>query len=258
MNLNFGQKPEYELHSSMINEVINMYGIEVKLVLQERVNNDQVVFGDRSHLFTDGEHAHTMYMLPENPEEFDEMDYGFSSFGLEGLNTVNLFVHKNSIEDLPGVEPINQGSRDYTQKMKSTIQDMDYHLIGHLVVLPSGKIMEITDQQYEVPGINNIYQSKNQKSVYKISTVSYRPKLHDELDEMDISTLGQEVDSVDQLIPDKSLEDYFDELSDIKLDQEFESEVNDTASRVIQDGDCLVQDVLKTSIVDTSEKAPWE
>lgn len=256
-NLNIGTKPDYDLNSNLIKEVISMYGIQIKLILQERVNNDQVVFGDYSHLFSDGEHSHTMFALPENQEEFDTLDYGFSFSGFHDLSTINLFVHKDSIENLPGVEPINVSSRDYNQKMKITVQDMDKHLIGSLIVLPSGKILEVTNQEYEVPGVNNLYQSKNSKSAYKLSCVVYQPKLHNELDEMDTSTLGSDEESVDGYIPDMSIQDYFDELTDQKEDQDYEAEINDIQTRLVLEEGCPDKEI-PVQLIDDSEKSPWD
>lgn len=265
-NLNYDQKPEYDLNSSMIKEVINMYGVRVKMLLQERVNNDQIVFGDRSHLFTDQENQFDMYQLPENPDSFEERDYGFSQFGLEDMNSINFFIHQDSLVDLPGVEPINTSSREYTRKMKPTSFDMDYHLVGHLLILPSGKILEITDQQHDVPGINNIFVSKNMKSVYKVTCVSYQPKIADELD--DVNYLGdlEDIRPDDSMnyVPEKTLEDYFDELEEHALDREYEAEINDTETQLQnlldRDQDTLpcTKEEVHTQLVDDTEKAPWE
>lgn len=256
MNFNFGGQNDYRLNSSMVEEVINMYGVKIKLVLQERVNNDQVVFGDYSHLFSDGEHQHEMFQLPENTEEFDNLDISFSQFGLSDMTSINLFIHRNSIENIPGVEPINSNSRDYAQKMKPTVQDLDFHLVGHLVVLPSGKIYEITDQRFSVPGVNNLFTSKNDKTVYKVTCVQYQPKLINELDQMDISTFGSSEEEVESYVPDLSLEDYFEELNQAHTDQEFEAEVNDTQEKIINTD--IGTKKISTSIIDTTEKSPWD
>lgn len=233
-----------------------MYGIQIKLVLQERVNNDQVIFGDYTHLLSDGQNSHEMHQMPENTEEMNNTDMHFSLFGLSDMSSINLFVHRRSLEGIPGVEPINSSSREYQQKMKHSIQDMDFHLVGHLIVLPSGKIYEITDQRYSVPGINNIYTSKNEKSVYKITCVQYQPKLMNELDQKDISTLGSEVEEANSMVPNLSLEDYFEELNQVKEDQDFEAEINDTQERVIQQ-ECGIKKI-STSVVDKSEKSQWD
>lgn len=259
MNLNFGAKPDYQLNSGMIKEVINMYGIQVRLILQERVNNDQVVFGDRTHLFSDNENSYEMFMLPENQESLDNLDIQYSQFGMQDMQTCNLFVHRDSFYDLSGVEPINSGSRNYSRKMKPTVQSQDMHLVGSLVVLPSGKILEITDQTFNVQGINNIYSSKNDKSVYQLTCVQYQHKLYDELDEMDTSTIGSDFEEVNSMVPDKTLEDYFHELSQQKDDQDFEAEINDTSSMLVPDKEGQVQQKrIETSVVQDIERQPWE
>ena len=130
---------------------------------------------------------------------------------------------------------------------------MDFHLVGHLLVLPSGKILEITDQKYNVPGINNLYTTKNNKSVYKVTYIPYQHKLINELDPMDLSTEGSSEQEVNSLVPNLSLEDYFEELKQAKEDQDFEAEINDTSEMLIQTecGDTIVP----RSLVDKTEKS---
>lgn len=44
---------------------------------------------------------------------------------------------------------------------------------------------------------------------------------------MDRSTLGSGNEEVNSLVPDLSLEDYFNELNQAKDDQDYDSEIND-------------------------------
>lgn len=256
MNLNFGSKQDYNLNSNLIKELIQMYGVKIKLVFQERVNNDQVIFGDYSHLFSDSERQFEIFQLPENPEELDNQDMNFSAFGLNDFHSVSMFIHRDSIQDLPGVEAIQDGSEEYTQKSKKTIQDQDFQLIGHLVVFPSGKIYEITDQKFSVPGVNNLYTTKNDKSAYKITLVPFQSKLTNELDQMDLSTIGQDFEDVQGFVPDSTLEDYFEEFKNMKHDQDLEAEILDQV-QVIQEPK-RNPELIDKSIVDNSETSPWD
>lgn len=68
MNFNYSKHPEYQLHTSLIEEAIKLYGILVKFLVTEKINKDDSVFGDYSHLKSDNSKIYDIYMLPDNTE----------------------------------------------------------------------------------------------------------------------------------------------------------------------------------------------
>ena len=196
-NYNMDNSPEYNLNASLIDECITLYGIPTKFLVTTKLNSDDTVFGDYSSIKTDGTKIFDVYMLPENTESWDSGGYNFSDFGLLNNDNCSCFVSKLSVETI-GLE------------FKS--------LYGNLVVMPNNKIMEVTDVQFEVPGVNNLFTFKNAKSVYKLTLKPYAVKLTDEIDTGDISVDPDEDYS--------TLDNYFNELLDVKISQDTEMEIN--------------------------------
>lgn len=196
-NYNMDSSPEYDLNASLIDECITLYGVPTKFLVTTKLNSDDTVFGDYSSIKTDGTKIFDVYMLPENTESWDSGGYNFSDFGLLNNDNCSCFVSKLSVETI-GLE------------FKS--------LYGNLVVMPNNKIMEVTDVQFEVPGVNNLFTFKNAKSVYKLTLKPYAVKLTDEIDTGDIS--------VDPLVDYTTLDNYFNELLDVKISQDTEMEIN--------------------------------
>jgi len=190
MNFNFSDAPEYDLHSSMIDEVINLYGIAVKFLIVSKINSDDLVFGDYSHLKTDSNKVYELFMLPEASDDWEASDVSFGQFGLSNFENVTLFVSKNLINET--IPDIASGINRIT---------------GNIIVLPNNKIMEITNVSWEVPGINNLFTQKDAKSVIKLSCKPYDNKLVSELDPIDIS--------VEPDVPYESLDNYFNELINV-------------------------------------------
>jgi hypothetical protein len=107
------------------------------------------------------------------------------------------------------------------------------HVLGNLVILPNNKIMEITDCQFEVPGVNNLFTYNNYKSVYKFSLRPYNVKLTDELDNVDIlhpATEEKGSTSYD------TLDKYFDELVNNKVEVDRGTEILDTVQTIDKSG----------------------
>ena len=196
-NYNMDNSPEYNLNASLIDECITLYGVPTKFLVTTKLNSDDTVFGDYSSIKTDGTKIFDVYMLPENTESWDSGGYNFSDFGLLNNDNCSCFVSKLSVETI-GLE------------FKS--------LYGNLVVMPNNKIMEVTDVQFEVPGVNNLFTFKNAKSVYKLTLKPYAVKLTDEIDTGDISVDPDEDYS--------TLDNYFNELLDVKISQDTEMEIN--------------------------------
>ena len=200
MNLNFYNNPEYELNRSLITEMISMYGIQVKFVKVKKINED-LVFKDYQHLVADKNDIIEMYALPENSDSFDSSGYQFNSFGFTDLNNLSVFISVESFGEI---------------KFKE--------IVGNLIVLPSNKILEITDVTFQVPGINNDFVNNNSRTVYKLTLTPYEFKLTDNLSE--IQKPSDDLSPLDT--PPKSLDDYFEELMKEKTDLETELEVKDS------------------------------
>ena len=200
MNLNFYNAPEYDLNKSLITEMISMYGIQVKFVKVKKINEDNL-FKDYQHLVADKNDIIEMYALPENSDSFDSSGYQFNSFGFTDLNNLSVFISVESFGDI---------------KFKE--------IVGNLIVLPSNKILEITDVTFQVPGINNDFVNNNSRTVYKLTLTPYEFKLTDNLSE--IQKPSDDLSSLDS--SPKSLDDYFEELMKEKEDLETELEVKDS------------------------------
>lgn len=200
MNLNFYNAPEYDLNKSLITEMISMYGIQVKFVKVKKINEDNL-FKDYQHLVADKNDIIEMYALPENSDSFDSSGYQFNSFGFTDLNNLSVFISVESFGDIQFKE-----------------------IVGNLIVLPSNKILEITDVTFQVPGINNDFVNNNSRTVYKLTLTPYEFKLTDNLSE--IQKPSDDLSPLDA--SPKSLDDYFEELMKEKEDLETELEVKDS------------------------------
>lgn len=197
-NYNIDEAPEYDLNAELIDECINLYGVPTKFLVVQKLNSDDSIFGDYSSIKTDGTKIFDIFMMPENSDSWDSGGYNFSEFGMLNNDSCTVFVSKNSVQN---------------------IIELDFkELYGNLVVMPNNKIMEVTDVQFEVPGVNNLFTFKNTKSVYKLTLKPYSVKLTDEINPTDISISDTEDYS--------TLDNYFDELLDIKIAQDTEMEIN--------------------------------
>lgn len=219
MNFNFTHSNEYSLNNSLICECIKLYGIEAKLLKTEKINLDKEVFGDWSSIKTNSSDVFTIHLLPDNAENFDFSNYQFGDFGF--LNTEQTSVYCSAQECLKLGFDTNS-------------------LMSSLVVLPSNKVMEITNIEILNPGVNNLWAYSDAKCVFKLSLNTYNFKLHDEIKNSDI-TATLDIPESDKCIKDKiedeidsidALDNYFEKLIKTKKEQDFEAEVNDTVSTV--------------------------
>ena len=83
MNFNSSSTPDYALNTSLIEEVISLYGVLTKFLITTKINEDPTVFGDYSHLKSDNAKIYDIYMMPENSEEWDMGDYSFNPLVLQ-------------------------------------------------------------------------------------------------------------------------------------------------------------------------------
>lgn len=225
MNFNFSNKAEYDLNTSLATEMINLYGVLTKFMIVEKINTDDAVFGDYSHLKSDANKIYDIYMLPENTEEWDSTDYSFTNFGLVNFENITLFAARSNFDNIVDLTKI----------------------VGNLIVLPNNKVMEITDVDPTVPGVNNLFTYNDAKAIYKLVCKPYSFKLINELDNEDIS--------VDPEVPYDTLDTYFNELIDQAAAQDTEAEVTEQVTTVDQ-GEVLDTKVIKP-IIDKTEDDVW-
>jgi len=226
MNFNFTAQNEYTLNTVLATEMINLYGILCKFLVTEEQNRDSYVFGDFSHLKTDNSKIFDIHMLPENSEDWDTGGYNFNDFGITNFDNVVLFAPKTSFDVIfPG----------------------DFKLIqGCLVVLPNQKVMEITDVDPTVPGVNNLFTYNDAKSVFKLTLKPHAFKLIAELDNLDIAA-GD--------VPFEGLDVYFNELISEKDSQDIALTVTPEVPAVDKSG--ATDTIVEKPVVDTSEESVW-
>lgn len=229
-NFNFTTKSEYALNTSLIEEMINLYGIEVKYVFSTKVNHDSTVFGDWSHLRTDSEEIWDVMMLPENTEDWDNAGEAFSQFGLVNFDNISLFISTRSL---------------------TFFADTQRKMIGDLIVLPNNKVMEITNADFTVPGINNLYTQTDVKSVIKISCKPYEFKLVNEMKKEDFSVAKDpETGEVGEFT---ALEDYFKEMVNVENKQDHEAEIRPSVLTTNPEE----RTKKEKPIIDTTESSPF-
>ena len=213
----------------MIEEVIRLYGILVKFLVTEKINEDKAVFGDYSHMKSDNNKIYDIYMLPETTEDWESGGFGMSQFGLMSLENITLFAAKRSFDPSP-----------------DSVEDQ-HEILGNLIVLPNNRVMEITNVDSTVPGVNNLFTYNDAKSVYKLTCKPHDFKLINELETVDIS--------IDPTVPYETLDVYFQELIGDKAFQDVTSEVQPSVSTVDKTAQTDVK-VLKP-IIDKSEDSVW-
>lgn len=230
MNFNFTQQSECQLNTSLVEEMIRLYGIQVKFLVTEKINRDDIVFGDHSHLKTDSSKIFDIYVLPESSDDWDTSNFGITSFGLVNFENITLFAAKSSFDPRP----------------EDNVDD-PHEIVGNLIVLPNNKVMEITSCDTTVPGINNLFTYNDAKSVYKLVCKPYDFKLINEVDKMDISQ--------EPGVPYETLNHYFDELIGVKTEQDNMAE-EDLVSTAV-DKSTAINTKIKKPIVDKSESSVW-
>lgn len=206
MNLNIPLN-EYQLNASLVDEAIRIYGVPLKLILSEKINEDSV-FGDFSHLKVDNTSIFEIYGFPDNADEYEAGETLSSNFGFMGETNVDIYISKFSFDKI------------FADKKKGEIQ-LD-KIVNSLIVLPSQKVLEITDLKVETPSINNLFMFNNLKNCYRLKCRSYHFKEQDELSSDMFNSNSTDNDYLDtnEL---KTLESYFDELTTIKEEQDLET-----------------------------------
>lgn len=225
-NFNFSAQPEYTLNTSLIEEMIGLYGVATKFLIAEKINADNNVFGDYSHLKSNSSDIFEMYMLPENSEDWDADGFNITGFGLTNFENVVLYVAKSNFDAILEVQDIT----------------------GNLIIFPNNKIMEITDTDATTPGINNLFTENDAKAVYRLTCKPYFTKLTTELAPADISY--EDGGSYE------TLDTYFDELITTKSDQDNEAEVTQQVT-VVNHIDDDFDTTTQEPIVNNDETSIW-
>lgn len=236
-NFNFSKAPEHDLNSSLAKEMINLYGIRVKFIIVDRINTDKSIFGDYSHLKSNATDTFDISVLPEDTENWDDSGYSLSAFGPINFENIVLFVHRDIFKDLLEIQKIT----------------------GNLLVFPNNKIMEITDTESKVPGVNNLFTYQDAKTLLKLTCKPYDQKIINELDQDSLF-----YDSKPQVNPNpdynndnpyESLDKYFEELMDNK--EEFTQDVEVIPSvSTIKPGEKNDEEVKKP-IIDKNIDDVW-
>ncbi len=161
-NLNISTKPEYKLQENQIDELINTFGIKCKYLYTEKMNKDLTVFRDFSHLRV-GEDFEYIYLMPEDTENW-EGESQFNLFGAFNNFTQHLFISKKSMYKL---------FPDFLETGRKEI-------LNSLIVTPSSTLLEITNIDNFIPGVNNLWGFSDQPSSYKLSVKVYDHNIADE------------------------------------------------------------------------------
>jgi len=199
--------------------LINIYGIKTKLLLTEKINYDSTVFGDYQSIKTDKEKIFDVMMLPETSEEFDDVGVNFSEFGMLNVESIRLFIHRKSTD---AIFPETANPKDTDYDPGSPIKK----LMSNLVILPNNRIMEITDVQFMVPGINNLFTEQDIKNVYKLTLKTYDNKLTDNIESInEDETVGSYAE----------LDSYFNELTnnEVLVDEEAKETIDEDSQKTV-------------------------
>ena len=193
MNFNLDNNfNEYELFNSQTQELINLYGILLKFIKVDRVKNDYI-FGESKSIKADGKNIFEMFGLPQEVDNWDGDWVLSSNFGLENQKNIFFVISAADIEKIfPDIQSKNSKGFDF--------------IIGNLIMLPDGKLMEISDFVFEVQGGNNLFPYSNKKNVFGILCKPYYSN-HDDLSELQTETIKEEEPEIYESV--ESLEELF-------------------------------------------------
>lgn len=225
MSFNFSHRAEYRLNSSMIKEVIELYGVPAKFIKVDPVNLDHTIFKDYSHLLSLD--SYDITVLPETSDAFETANLPLQDFGILNFDNITLFIHADSIKEICN---FNQ-------------------LVGNLIVLQSNKVMEITFAELQVPGINNLFTYDDAKSVYKLTCKPYDFKANDEIKHVDMRAEQKELP--DQIRDFDALDAYFDQILNDTETRREETEVKPVVP--VKDG----EEITKKPIINKDVDDVW-
>lgn len=149
-NLN-NKKQDYALSKTVTNEFIDMYGLIVRYFSTELIHEDNIL-NEFQHVKIDNTNAFDISVYPEDTAGFQNNDDILSKFGFMSSTSTNFFISAKTVDF------IMDSQKEITQ------------MIGGVIKTPSGKLLEITNIDIEVPGINNMFLYNNQKNVFMLKT----------------------------------------------------------------------------------------
>lgn len=240
MNFNFTHKNEYALNVNLIDECICLYGIEAKIILTQKNNVDQIVFGDWSSVKTNDTDIFDVHLLPNDSSDIEHSSYRFSDFGFNNFDTSEVYISAKEVA-----------------KYNLSIEKM----MSSLVVFPSNQVFEITNVEHLVPGINHLWSYSDAKSAFKLTLRVYEFKMHDELEQQDLINTF-EVESCEELHSKVEnydvLDGYFETLLKQEQEQDYEAEIKDLNSvKVYQEQNLDKRDFKPTVITDERDPFGW-
>lgn len=244
MNLNFNTKPEYSLNTSLIDEMIRLYGTPVRLLFTKKIQDgsstnlhddilqdpNQAIFNDFKTLKTDSFRDKLEFYVLINDEEYPNgFGFMFNNYGLVNDDTLTVYVSLKSLESL--------------QDQNGNVHPKE--IVSNLIIFPNGKVTEITDCQLHVPGINNKFVYSNTPSCYQLSLKSYA------FDRSAVDKRDKNDSRIDHVMKtSKSIDDFFntqDQLSEKILDAAQEPDLVNTN----QGGEGIsIQQTTKSSKID--------
>lgn len=159
MNFNLTHSPEYSLYGSLSDELINLYGIQCRYCVTDRIEVDEVL-GEHSRLGIDESKSFDIFLLPSETENFGG-DIQLGVFGLLNNETLTAFVSGSTMKKIhPNI--VNDEGTNF-----------DY-ILGDLVVFQSGRIMEVSGFSPYVEGsVNNLFVYNDPKNIYRINLRTY-------------------------------------------------------------------------------------
>lgn len=226
MPINFNNhRSEYELFNGMTSELISSFGVYVTYLKTKFCNVDQVL-GDIGHysVTTPEQVIEDVPLLPEHPEGFQAQDNLLSNFGLINLDSMDFFMSRDTLDRIYEGGEFNRCA-------------------GDLIVLPSGKIMQITNIKAQVPGANNEFLYANQKNVYQITTKTYHHKGDEISADVELpKSYNDEVEANKNGFLKPETMDSLDELFN-RLGEEAKKEQQDRESTVVKNVDSVFGDL---------------
>ena len=211
-NFNIKQN-EYKTYGGLSAELIDLYGFELTYIKTTLLGHDKVI-NDIQNFGTDKTLKIMAY--PENAEQFDERGDILNKFGLFTMDSMNLFISAETVSRICNENEVPS-------------------MVGDLILLPSGKYLEITSIEHQVPGINNQFVKNYSKNVFLVRCKTYSYN-HDEIPTQ--SDLDENI-----TLNDKGLEQVFGIIgTDIDSPTEHGKETKETI-RQKQEDSPLVKNV---------------
>lgn len=225
MNLNYSHEPEYSLYNSLTNELISIYGVLAKYIVTEKVSVSENTFGEWTSLKAENDDVFEVYLLPDTQETYQGQNIMFDQFGLGNFSTMDFFISEG---DLHTIFP----------KWEESVGFND--MVSDLLLMPSGKVLEITHVEPLVEGVNNLFAYDDPKNTIKITTRNYTFRKNDEVD---IESITNDYLTPAEEETNTHLDEYFTRLldSDIIPDEEY---VNKPGKTSIIDYNMSISDIM--------------